>query len=89
MLKISKYINDIKSIVDANQSYGCVGVPASFVDLPQVQSLVRKPGFKVFAMGEGTDLLVKNNVGDDEQLVAESEIKKIITNTIIDFKSKA
>lgn len=84
----SKYINDIKSIVAANQSYGCVGIPASFVDLPQVQSIVKKPGVKVFAMGEGNDLLAKNNVGDDEQLVAESEIKKIIIDAIIDFKSK-
>jgi hypothetical protein len=86
----AKYINSIKAILAANQSYGCIGIPASFVDSEQVQTLIRKPGFRVFAMGEGADLLVKNTKGDDnEPLVAESEIKKIIIDTIIDFKSKA
>jgi hypothetical protein len=86
----AEYINSIKAILAANQSYGCIGIPASFVDSEQVQTLIRKPGFRVFAMGEGADLLVKNTKGDDnEPLVAESEIKKIIIDTIIDFKSKA
>jgi hypothetical protein len=86
----AEYINDIKTILAANQSFGCVGIPASFADSEQVQTLIRKPGFRVFAMGEGTDLLAKNTTDtDNEPLVAESEIKKIIIDTIIDFKSKA
>ena len=86
----AKYINDVKAILYANQSYGCIGIPASFVDSEQVQTLIRKAGFRVFAMGEGADLLVKNTKGaDNEPLVAESEIKKIIIDTIIDFKSRA
>ena len=85
----AEYINDIKTILAANQSFGCVGIPASFADSEQVQTLIRKPGFRVFAMGEGTDLLAKNTTDtDNEPLVAESEIKKIIIDTIIDFKSR-
>lgn len=62
-----KYLNSIKAITQANQSFGCIGVPSSFVDNPKVQSLINSNvnNIKVFAMGEDTqDFLVQN---DDEK----------------------
>lgn len=35
-----EYLEDIKTIAKANQSYGCVGVPAKFVDNPQVKAIL-------------------------------------------------
>jgi peptidoglycan hydrolase-like protein with peptidoglycan-binding domain len=85
----AEYINDIKAILAANQSFGCIGIPASFVDSKQVQALIRKPGFRVFAMGEGADLLVKNTGDtDDQPLVAESSIKRSVVNALEAFKAK-
>jgi peptidoglycan hydrolase-like protein with peptidoglycan-binding domain len=59
-----EYLNNIKAILNANQSYGCVGVPASFVNNPKVQSIIAANvnKIKVFAMGEDSqDFLVKND----------------------------
>lgn len=56
-----EYLGAVKSILAANQSAGCVGIPASFVDSPKVQSILKKGNVQVFAMGESSDMLVKNN----------------------------
>lgn len=80
----AKYLDSVKSILNANQSFGCVGVPASFVDSPKVQSILKKGNVNVFAMGEGTDMLVKNdspNNGTD--VMAESEINKLVKESIV------
>jgi hypothetical protein len=85
----AQYVNSIKGIVEANQSYGCIGIPASFVDSSEVQRLIRVPGFRVFAMGEGADLLVKNTgSADDQALVAESPVTKSVIKALEKFKSK-
>jgi peptidoglycan hydrolase-like protein with peptidoglycan-binding domain len=59
-----EYLDNINAILNANQSFGCIGVPASFVDNPKVQSIIRANvnKIKVFAMGEDSqDFLVKND----------------------------
>jgi len=66
-----EYLDNINAILNANQSFGCIGVPASFVDNPKVQSIIRANvnKIKVFAMGEDSqDFLVKNdgNQGNDQ-----------------------
>lgn len=63
----SEYLDSVKAILAANQSYGCVGVPASFIDNPKVAPVVKNNinSIKVFALGQDTqDFLVKN---DDKQ----------------------
>ena len=58
------YLDNIKAILDANKSFGCIGVPASFVNNPKVQSIIAANvnKIKVFAMGEDSkDFLVKND----------------------------
>ena len=64
-----EYLNDIKTIANAYQSYGCVGVPAKFVDNPQVKAILEggdkwyKKSVRVFVMGDtGKDYLVQNSV---------------------------
>jgi peptidoglycan hydrolase-like protein with peptidoglycan-binding domain len=71
----SQYLDDIKAILAANQSYGCVGVPASFIDSPKVAPVVKNNvnSIKVFALGQDSqDFLVKNDnkQGDDQTNVA-------------------
>lgn len=64
-----QYLDSIQAILNANQSYGCIGVPASFVNNPKVQSIIASNvnKIKVFAMGEDSqDFLVKND--DNKQL---------------------
>ena len=66
-----QYLDNIKAILDANRSFGCIGVPASFVNNPKVQSIISANvnKIKVFAMGEDSqDFLVKNdgNQGNDQ-----------------------
>jgi hypothetical protein len=59
-----EYIASIQTILAANQSYGCVGIPESFVNNPKVYSIVKDNvnNIKVFAMGEDTqDFLVKKD----------------------------
>jgi len=72
-----KYLDNIKAILAANQSFGCIGVPASFVNNPQVQSIIAANvnKIKVFAMGEDSqDFLVQNDKqtqsGDNQSAVA-------------------
>ena len=63
----SQYLDDVKAILNANQSYGCVGVPAKFIDNPKVAPVVKNNinSIKVFSLGQDTqDFLVKN---DDKQ----------------------
>lgn len=57
----TEYLQAAKTIANANLSYGCVGLPASFVDSQKVQAILRKGNVQVFAMGEGSDMLVKND----------------------------
>jgi hypothetical protein len=54
-----KYLESIKAIANANQSFGCVGVPAKFIDNPNVQKLAK--GARVFVMGEDENFLVNNS----------------------------
>ena len=54
------YLNSIKTISNANQSFGCVGVPARFINNPNVKSIAK--GARVFVMGEsGKSFLVQNS----------------------------
>lgn len=70
-----EYLEAAKQIAYANQSYGCVGVPAKFIENPKVQKLA--PGARVFVMGESNqDFLVQNSSeffdklhGDGQQCV--------------------
>ena len=72
----AKYLDNINAILAANQSFGCVGVPASFINNPKIQSIVSANlnEIKVFALGEDSqDFLVKNDKqqpGDDQSSVA-------------------
>ena len=64
-----QYLDNIKAILNANKSYGCIGVPASFINNPKVQSVITANvnKIKVFAMGEDSqDFLAKND--DNKQL---------------------
>lgn len=54
-----KYLKNIKVIANANKSFGCIGVPAKFIDNPKVQNLSLNA--RVFVMGEGKDFLVQNS----------------------------
>jgi hypothetical protein len=59
-----QYLDSVQAILNANKSYGCIGVPASFVNNPKVQSIIASNvnTIKVFAMGEDSqDFLVKND----------------------------
>jgi peptidoglycan hydrolase-like protein with peptidoglycan-binding domain len=59
-----QYLDNIQAILNANKSFGCIGVPASFVNNPKVQSIITSNvnKIKVFAMGEDSqDFLVKND----------------------------
>ena len=70
-----EYLNSIKLIANANQSYGCVGVPAKFIEDPRVQKLAK--GARVFAMGDkGTSYLVQNAPTYFEQLGGDGEVCK-------------
>jgi hypothetical protein len=70
-----QYLNSIKTIAYANQSFGCIGVPAKFIENPQVQKLAK--GAKLFVMGESKNsFLVQNSSeffdklhGDGQQCV--------------------
>ena len=60
----TQYLDNVKAILDANRSFGCIGVPASFINNPKVQSIISANvnKIKVFAMGEDSqDFLVKND----------------------------
>ena len=70
-----QYLDSVKAILAANQSYGCIGVPASFVNNPKVQSIIAANvnKIKVFAMGEDKlDFLVKN---DDKKQFSPDDYK--------------
>jgi len=70
-----EYLDDVKSIAFANQSFGCIGVPAKFIDNPKVKNLALNA--RVFVMGEGKqNFLVQNSSeffdklqGDGQQCV--------------------
>lgn len=80
-----KYLKSIKTIANANQSFGCIGVPAKFIENPKVQSLA--PNAKVFVMGEGKDYLVQNAEeyfnklsGDGERCVSPTRLASSMSN---------
>ena len=55
-----EYLNSIKTIANANQSFGCIGVPVKFIDNPIVKEIAK--GARVFVMGEsGNSFLVNNS----------------------------
>tara|TARA_R110000868_G_scaffold395227_1_gene666817 strand:- start:1609 stop:2925 length:1317 start_codon:yes stop_codon:yes gene_type:complete len=70
-----KYLESTKQIAYANQSFGCIGVPAKFIENPKVQKLAK--GARVFVMGQSNnDFLVQNSSeffdklhGDGQQCV--------------------
>jgi hypothetical protein len=70
-----EYLEATKQIANANQSFGCIGVPAKFIDNPKVQKLAK--GARVFVMGQSNqDFLVQNSSeffdklhGDGQQCV--------------------
>ena len=70
-----EYLEATKQIAKANQSSGCIGVPAKFIENPKVQKLAK--GARVFVMGEGKqNFLVQNSSeffdklhGDGQQCV--------------------
>lgn len=56
-----EYFDSVQTILNANQSYGCVGLPAKFVENPKVVAKVQV-GCAVFVIGEGDkDYLVQNS----------------------------
>jgi hypothetical protein len=66
-----KYLENTKAIAAANQSFGCVGVPANFIDNPAVQKVAA--GARLFVMGEDKDFLVQNSVDYFEKLSGNGE----------------
>lgn len=56
-----EYLSAIKEIATANQSFGCIGAPAKFIENPKVISKVQE-GCAVFIIGETeTNFLVQNS----------------------------
>jgi peptidoglycan hydrolase-like protein with peptidoglycan-binding domain len=75
-----EYLNAVKQIANANLSFGCVGVPAKFVDNPQVKSILEtgdkwyKKSVKVFVMGDtGKDYLAQNSVQFFDKLSSDGQ----------------
>lgn len=75
-----EYLNAVKTITKANQSFGCVGVPANFVENPQVKNILEtgdkwyKKSVKVFVMGDkGQDFLVQNSVKFFDNLSSDGQ----------------
>jgi len=70
-----EYLDDVKAIASANQSFGCIGVPSKFIDNPKVKNLALNA--RLFVMGEGKqNFLVQNSSeffdklhGDGQQCV--------------------
>jgi hypothetical protein len=57
-----QYLDSIKKIAYANQSFGCIGVPAKFIDNPEVKKLAK--GANVFVMGESKGSFLVQNSSD-------------------------
>ena len=89
-----EYLEATKQIAKANQSFGCIGVPAKFIENPKVQKLAK--GARVFVMGQSNqDFLVQNSSeffdklhGDGQQCVdpimlAQSMSDNNNTNTAV------
>lgn len=66
-----EYLKSIKTIANANQSFGCVGVPAKFIDNPKVKDLAANA--RVFVMGESGDYLVQNATEYFEKLGSDGQ----------------
>ena len=89
-----EYLEATKQIAKANQSFGCIGVPAKFIENPKVQKLAK--GARVFVMGESNqDFLVQNsseffdkigNQGDNKMdaiMIAQNMSDNNNTNTAV------
>ena len=56
-----EYLSSIKEIANANQSFGCIGAPAKFIENPKVVAKVQV-GCALFVIGEDEkDYLVQNS----------------------------
>jgi hypothetical protein len=55
------------------------------VDSPKIQSILKKGGVNVFAMGEGSDMLVKNDTPNynGTDVMTESELNELIKESIV------
>lgn len=79
-----EYLNSIKAIANANQSYGCIGVPAEFIENPKVQALALDA--RLFVMGEDKTYLTQNSgeyfqkLGDTERCVDPVSLAKSMEN---------
>lgn len=59
-----QYLDAVNTVIaSANLSYGCVGIPASFVEDPKVIAVV-KEGVPVYIMGESEQGYLVQNSGD-------------------------
>jgi hypothetical protein len=59
-----QYLDAVNTVIaSANLSYGCVGIPASFVEDPKVIAVV-KEGVPVYVMGESEKGFLVQNSGD-------------------------
>ena len=69
-----EYLNAVDTIIaSANMSYGCIGIPASFVEDPKVIEAV-KVGVPVYVMGEGNKgYLVQNSSNYFNKLNGDGE----------------
>jgi hypothetical protein len=83
-----KYLNSIKTISNANQSFGCIGVPAKFINNPNVKGIAK--GARVFVMGEsGKSFLVSspneffNKISGDGQNCVNPESVAVRMSTMV------
>lgn len=68
-----EYFDAISTIANANQSSGCVGIPAKFIENPKVVEKVQV-GCAVFVIGEGDEsFLVQNSNDFFEKLGGDGE----------------
>ena len=59
-----QYLDAVNTVIaSANLSYGCVGIPASFIEDPKVIEIV-KVGVSVYVMGESEQGYLVQNSGD-------------------------
>jgi hypothetical protein len=59
-----EYLNAVDTVIaSANLSYGCIGIPASFVEDPKVMSVVEE-GVPVYVMGESEKGFLVQNSSD-------------------------
>ena len=79
-----QYVNDLKAILAANQSFGCIGVPERFINNPKVYQIISKnvSKIKVFAMGEDSENFLVKNDSPETASVAEKFVNNIANSTL-------